>query len=108
MSEANELMKNVSREFNLQLQEQISAEQILSTLAERINQLITTDFNELLRILYRLDVSEPKLKQLLKEHPDADAGKLIAQLIVERQVQKQKSRQQFRQRDETIPDDEKW
>lgn len=108
MSEANELMKNVSREFNLQLQEQISAEQILSTLAERINQLITTDFNELLRILYRLDVSEPKLKQLLKQHPDADAGKLIAQLIVERQAEKQKSRQQFRQRDETIPDDEKW
>jgi hypothetical protein len=108
MSEANELMKNVSREFNLQLQEQVSGEQILRTLAERINHLITTDFNELLRVLYRLDVSEPKLKQLLKEHPDADAGKLIAQLIVERQVQKQKSRQQFRQRDETIPDDEKW
>lgn len=108
MPASNDLIKVINQDFNLQLQEQVSTEELFRILAERMNHLITTDFNELVRLLYRLDVSEVKLKQLLKENPEADAGKLIAQLILERQAQKLKSRQQYRQRDEHIPDDEKW
>ena len=77
-------------------------------LAEKINNLIQTDFHKLVAILYRLDVSEEKTKKLLKENPDSDAGILITDLIIERQEQKIKSRQQFKQPDDTISDDEKW
>ena len=49
-----------------------------------------------------------KLKTLLAEHPNEDAGKIIAHLILERQEQKRKSREQFKQAEENIPDDEKW
>lgn len=108
MSANNDLINVINHYFNLQLQELVSSDELFRLLTERINYLIINDFNELVRLLYRLDISEPKLKQLLKDHPDADAGKLIAQLIIERQAEKQKSRQQFRQRDEDIPDDEKW
>lgn len=77
-------------------------------LARRINELITTDFEELVHLLYRIDVSEPKLKQILKENPGKDAGELIALLIIERQIQKLKSREQSGNTNTKISDEEKW
>jgi hypothetical protein len=77
-------------------------------LAERINELIQKDFQKLVSILYRLDISEEKLKYLLKENSDSDAGFIIAELIIERQIQKKKSRQQFSKRDDDIDENEKW
>ncbi len=77
-------------------------------LAARINDLIEKDFQQLISILYRMDVSEPKLRSVLKENPDSDAGLLIANLMIERQAQKIRSRQQFRQRDNNIDENEKW
>ena len=77
-------------------------------LAARINELIQLDFQRLVAILYRLDVSEEKLKQLLKENRLTDAGDIITDLIIERQMQKIKSRQQFRKPDNDIDENEKW
>ncbi|MBN8719456.1 MAG: hypothetical protein J0H85_08430 [Sediminibacterium magnilacihabitans] len=79
----------------------------VAALAARINRLITDDFSGLINLLYRLDISEAKLKKLLSEHPQEDAGKIIAELIVERQQQKLQARQQFH-REDNIPEDEKW
>lgn len=79
----------------------------VAALAARINRLITDDFSGLINLLYRLDISEAKLKKLLSEHPQEDAGKIIADLIVERQQQKLQARQQFH-REDNIPEDEKW
>lgn len=80
----------------------------MEQLSEKINDLLVNDFNRLVSILYRLDIDEKKLKNLLKENPGKDAGKIIAEMIIERQIQKIKSRQQFSQRDGNIDDDEKW
>ena len=76
-------------------------------LVDRINELINSDFQKLVSILYRLDISESKLKLMLKENPNVDAGLIIADLMIERQSQKLRSRQQYK-RDENISDDEKW
>jgi len=76
-------------------------------LINRINELLTTDFQKLVSILYRVDVSEAKLKLLLKENPGTDAGLIIAELMIERQAQKIKSRQEHR-RDPTNSDEEAW
>ena len=77
-------------------------------LAERINEFINNDFQRLVSILYRMDVSETKLKQLLTNNPGADAGMIIADLMIERQGEKIRSREQFSKRDENISDEEKW
>lgn len=78
-----------------------------SLLAEKINYLVGNDFPALVNILYRIDVSELKVKQVLKDHPDDDAGSLIAALILERMLAKAKSRENFKP-NSPIPDDEKW
>jgi len=59
-----------------------------------VRELINHDFNALVTLLYRVDVSEQKLRQQLQENPDADAAVLITDLIMERQYRKQQTRQQ--------------
>ena len=102
-----QVLQEVSRELEVIIAEKDHsfAKQIL---AEKIDQLINTDFQKLVLILYRMDVSEIKLKQLLNENPGTNAALIITDLMIERQEQKIISRQQFRKKDENISDDEKW
>jgi hypothetical protein len=80
----------------------------LSALSIRINDLILNNFDKLIFVLYRLDINELNLIKLLKNYPDSDAGKLIGELIIERQLQKIKTREAFRQDDINIDENEKW
>ena len=102
-----ELINSLEKDFQIVLSARVSLEEIQKKLSDYINSLIIHDFNKLVSLLYRIDVSETKLKYLLKENPGIAAGNIIAGLIIERQLQKLKSRQDFR-KDENIKDDEKW
>ena len=82
--------------------------QLLQQLSAEINELILTNFERLIQLLYRIDVSEQRLKQLLKDHPDQDAGFLIAGLIIERQAQKKKLMAEFAVNDADVPEEERW
>jgi len=82
-------------------------QQLVDALAAAINHLIQADFTHFINILYRIDISENTLKETLEKQPDRDAGVLIAALIIERQLQKQKMRELFKSQP-NIPDDEKW
>ena len=102
-----QVLQEISKELEIVLNEKDHsfARQILSG---RINEFINNDFQRLVSILYRMDVSETKLKQLLTDNPGADAGIIIADLMIARQAEKIKSREQYSKRDENISDDEKW
>lgn len=93
--------------MEIDLPENVSFEELKQQLSSHINFLIQSDFQKLVAILYRVDVSESKLKLLLNENPNFDASNTIADLIIERQLQKIRSRQEYR-KDENISDDEKW
>lgn len=73
-----------------------------------INEMIVSDFDKLVLLLYRLDIDETKLRTILKENPGTDAGNTIADLIIARQLQKIKSREQYSKRDNSISEEEKW
>jgi len=77
-------------------------------LGEKINSLIKDDFNLLIQILYRIDVNEARLKQVLKDNPNEDAGKIIAALLIERQLQKINTKEQFKRKNDNFFEDEKW
>ena len=80
-------------------------------LIKKINELIQTDFPKLISLLYRVDVSETRLKSLLKDNPESDAGLIITELLIERQAQKIRSRQQSdsgRIQNDDIDENEKW
>lgn len=72
-----------------------------------INHLLVHDFNKLIQILYRVDVSEQKLKELLAANPQTDAAILITELLVQRQQEKIKAKETFKP-DNDIPEEDKW
>lgn len=77
-------------------------------LIARVNELLQKEFNKLIAILYRLDIDEKKLRMLLQQNPDEDAATIITDLMIERQLQKMKSREQFRQKDDEIAEEDRW
>ena len=102
------IIKYLNEKFELNIPVETTQEQMEIFLAGRINQLIENDFTQLLQILYRIDVSEQKLRSLLKQNTGTDTGRIIAVLIIERQLEKLRSRQQFRKDESNIDDEEKW
>lgn len=102
------LIPSINQSFQLDIPENISLDILKEKLSIHINQLIQTDFQKLVSLLYRIDVDEAKLKRLLKEKPNENAGKIIGELIVERQMQKIISRKEFKNNDESFDDVEKW
>jgi len=107
MSNQKELIQILNTELAVELPEKISFEELKEKLSQHINYLIQTNFQNLVSLLYRVDVSESKLKVLLKENAGDDTGKIIADLIIERQLQKIKSRKENKSSN-IIPDDDKW
>jgi hypothetical protein len=107
MSE-KDLVEIINHELGLLLPRTIAEEELRRQLAFHVNCLIEHDFKKLVAVLYRVDVNEEKLKQFLKENAGEDAGFIIADLIIERQLQKIRSRQEFRKNDNNISDEEKW
>lgn len=104
-SSDNKLLDFSSPEFELRALN--NRPDLETKLASYITHLIHFDFNQLVQILYRLDIDEKKLKTLLGDHKQVDSARMIASLIIDRQLQKLHSRQQNKGSDQ-IPDDEKW
>jgi hypothetical protein len=92
----------------MDIAEKLSYGEINRQLSTYINTLIKDDFDKLITYLYRIDVNEQKLKSLLQQNPNEDAGNIIATLIIERQQQKIKTREQFSRRDSSFDTEEKW
>ena len=68
--------------------EQLNRADLIST----INNLIITDFEKLVFVLYRIDVNEATIKSLLTTRTDTNAAELIADAIIERLNQKKAAR----------------
>ena len=64
-------------------------------LIARIEELAEKNMEKLMWLLYRIDVSERKLHATLKETPPEKFAPVIADMIIERQIQKIKSRNEF-------------
>jgi hypothetical protein len=76
-------------------------------LIDYINDLLQHNFQKLVSILYRTDIDEMRLQLLLKQNPGQDAAVIITDMIIERQVQKIRSREQFKM-DDRPSEEEKW
>ncbi|MEI2740681.1 MAG: hypothetical protein V9F01_18045 [Chitinophagaceae bacterium] len=103
-----DLVPEINQSLEISLPDSISLEELKEKLVLHINYLINHDFEKLVFYLYRIDVNESRMKYLLDQKEGENAAELIADLIIERQLEKIKSRQQFRQRDNDIDENEKW
>src|SRR5712691_9043686 len=106
MKEIEPIISELSDNLEIDLHSRRSLEDLKLALSEYINDLIVNDFHKLMRILYRVDVSEKMLRSNLQNQEQNAAG-IIADMIVDRQLQKMKTRKQFRS-DNDIAENEKW
>ena len=105
---SRELVNEINTALALQLSPTLDEAGLEAVLADHINYLINNDFQKLIYVLYRVDVNETKLTSLLQQHAGADAGKIIAALLIERQQEKIKSRAQYRDSPPQEGDEERW
>lgn len=77
-----------------------TSEKQFELLVEFIDDLIRNDFNRLLSILYRVDISEEKLKLKLAQNKatPVPSAEIIAQLLIDREVEKMVSREKYRKK----------
>lgn len=66
-----------------------------SIVAEKVFYLMENDVEQLKYILYRLDINERKVKTVLAEAPFGEAAAGIAELILIREMEKARTRQQY-------------
>jgi hypothetical protein len=88
--------------------EKASEEKIRAQLVSLINELINEDFQALIQLLYRIDVSEKNIRINLEKNSDIDSATVLADLIIERQLQKIDSRKKFNSNNSDENDEEKW
>ena len=103
-----QLVQYTNQSLNLALPETLGHDELLAQLTQYVQQLMDSNFNGLVQLLYRLDVSEPQLQKLLIEEPFTDAAQHISHLIVQRQLQKIESRKTWGKQTSTPPDEEAW
>lgn len=68
-----------------------------NALAERIAYLLDHDAEFLMQAFYRIDLSEPKVKAALNG-PTAEIAHELATLVLQRELQKAKTREAYRRR----------
>jgi hypothetical protein len=95
-------------QLTLALEKYSRVDQPLKTkIQQLVNDLIVHDFNQLVNFLYRMDINESKLKKVLHNNPSTDASVLITELLIERQLEKIKTKMSFDNKD-NVDESEKW
>lgn len=71
-------------------------EQLKRIVANKIFYLMENDADQLKYLLYRLDINEMKVKAVLANASFSEAAEGIAELILIREMEKARTRQQYR------------
>ncbi|WP_441848772.1 hypothetical protein [Mesonia sp.] len=83
---------------NSKLKTDQSYEELKKVLAHYLDRLIIEDFNFLISLLYRIDIPQEKASLALAEkNKTTSAGEVLAELIIQRQLQKIKTRRAYRE-----------
>ena len=84
-------------ETALKLRDDLTQNDLKSYLQNVISWYIESDFTTLVNIFYRLDIHELKFNQLMQEHVGDELTSGLADLVLEREMQKAKTRLAYRE-----------
>jgi len=84
--EVASLIKIISKDFDIA--ENLNEEQLYNILVNSFDYLVENDFSKLLQILYRADVDQYKLKELLENSDNQNSAEVIAEAYIARQKAK--------------------
>lgn len=76
--------------------QQEARSQLVSALTPVVGNMLDQSFEQLIHTLYRIDLPEPIVVELLEKSPPARLATLLAEAIVDRQLEKVKWREKYR------------
>lgn len=86
----------IEKELDFQKLDKVQQfEQLKKLLASKLTQMIDHEFDKFINTLYRIDVNESKVKEILADEPMDKAIELIADLIIHRQMEKAITRKKY-------------
>ena len=106
MNENESLISELSNKLEIDLPEKKSLDELKLLLTGYISHLISNNPDKLVSILSRVDVSEKMLKANLLNQEE-NASSIMAQMIIDRQMEKIRTRERYRSNDD-ISDEDKW
>lgn len=92
-------------EWQLQVLPVISEEALLAQLSDKIAEIISLGPDPFYRLMYRLDISEKKIREL---QGSTDVSRKVAVLVLNRQLDKIRSRAAHKQSRNDIDPDLQW
>jgi hypothetical protein len=102
-----QLQLELNNLYGLQTENSDPLSRLEELLSQKINTMIQFDFAGLIRILYLIDVDENKLSLLLNGNSTEDSGLVLARLLIARQLEKIKSRKQYKSKNLNV-DEDNW
>ena len=88
----------ISKDFGLEPIESstLTTDVLLNTLTKIVQRFLDKDLNQLLNILYRIDISESDVKVILTTAAPDEMSNLLAKKILERELKKAETRLRYR------------
>ncbi len=93
-----ELIKQLNKAFEIKnelMLEVKNEKDLVLLLSKYIQELINTNFEQLLWLLYRIDVAENKVIETINNSKPENASLIIAEMIIERQKEKIETRKKY-------------
>ncbi|MEQ8904757.1 hypothetical protein [Ekhidna sp.] len=91
------IRKDLGLEEQMEFQEgENEFDRLEDFLTQQVNYLLDHDLNKLLNALYRIDIPENQVKNLLQQSQQGTIARNMAKAIIERERQKVINRQQYR------------
>lgn len=90
----------IRKDFNLDESElsipegELSHATLLAKLNKVVGYLLEKDFSNLLQVLYRIDISEERLKAALASN-EGEPSEVISRMILDREMQKVETRKRY-------------
>lgn len=101
----NQAASELRGEWQLQVLPAMSEEALLEQLSDKIAAIISQGPDPFYRLMYRLDISEKKIREL---QGGTDVSRKVAVLVLKRQLEKVKSRAAHREEKKDVDPDLQW
>ena len=93
--ESSQVYEIISGNFELEEVKEITIEEIQKILTARIREMLDTNLEKLLHILYRIDVSQKKTDVIFNSPFKDEIAEDLAAAVIERQLEKIETRKKY-------------
>jgi hypothetical protein len=97
IEQTNEIARKIANDLGLQYNDDAPVELLLEMIATKVLEYLEHDTELLFSYLYRLDIKEQKVDQALSLRGDKPPHLAIAELILERQIERAKTKRDIKQ-----------